>query len=368
MIKDVNFDVIGNLIHELRERYNLTQQQFADEIKVSKGAVCQWESGSGIKTEKLYDIAKFFNITVEELLEGKLNEEEEDNYFGRNYNLDDFDYFEEVTSENYANLLEYLKRCKNVIKRFMHLFELDQTNQITKKQSTEYAKLFRYFEKDWDYAQSIFMDSFVSTINDAVEELKETWGMNESSELDRMLYKLFYLKIKINPKSLLNYEEDDLAANEYLEIIGKERESNILTRLVYELKDEEKEHSLALKRLIEHGAVCLYTTEKIRSFEYNEISNETFESLEGNIKENVAIEERLDYLNKEMKTSHISNYYDPLSWKNFSESEFDFLEDKDLTSEIRDIIMLKDSDPKTYYKNLVKRDENKIITNNPQVN
>ena len=93
MLKDVNFDLVGSLIAKLREKYGLSQQEFAKEIGVSKGAVCQWEQGAGIKTENLYDIARYFNITVSELIDGQLFEEEDEDYFERNYNLDDFEYF-----------------------------------------------------------------------------------------------------------------------------------------------------------------------------------------------------------------------------------------------------------------------------------
>ena len=130
MIKDINFDLVGNLIAKLRERYGLSQQEFAKEIGVSKGAVCQWEQGSGIKTENLYDIAKYFNITVSELIDGQLIEEEDEDYFERNYNLDDFDRFDEVNDSNYDALLEYLKRCKNVIRRFMSLYPLHSLSFI----------------------------------------------------------------------------------------------------------------------------------------------------------------------------------------------------------------------------------------------
>ena len=58
MTKDVNFELVGNLIKSLREKNGLNQQEFAEKMGVTKGAVCQWEKGSGIKTENLYDIAK----------------------------------------------------------------------------------------------------------------------------------------------------------------------------------------------------------------------------------------------------------------------------------------------------------------------
>lgn len=39
-------------LKDLRERVGLTQQQLADRINVSKGAVCMWESGKSRPLKK----------------------------------------------------------------------------------------------------------------------------------------------------------------------------------------------------------------------------------------------------------------------------------------------------------------------------
>lgn len=355
MIKDINFDLVGNLVAKLRERYGLSQQEFAKEIGVSKGAVCQWEQGSGIKTENLYDIAKYFNITVSELLDGQLNEEEDDDYFERNYNLDDFEYFSEVTDSNYEDLLEYLKRCKNVIRRFMVLYPLHVDNKLTKKQSSEYRKMSHYFKVDYEYAEAIRMGMHIYSIDEAVEELTEFFEIKDKKELDYMLYKIFYLEIKINSLSLLNYEKGDFAISEYLELIGKERRDSLLTNLTEEMNDDEIEHSTAVKRLIEAGARCFFTRKHISSFEYNEVDEDVFKQLSG-ATPNRIIQDRYDFFKSEEKTNRILEMYDPYSWKNYTEDGYEYLIDIDTTNKIRDIVLLKDSDPKAYYKNLLERD------------
>lgn len=355
MIKDINFDLVGNLIAKLRERYGLSQQEFAKEIGVSKGAVCQWEQGSGIKTENLYDIAKYFNITVSELIDGQLIEEEDEDYFERNYNLDDFDRFDEVNDSNYDALLEYLKRCKNVIRRFMSLYPLHVENKLTKKQSSEYRKMAHYFKVDYEYAEAINMGMHIYSIDEAVEELTEFFEIKEKSELDYMLYKIFYLEMKINPVALLNYEKDDFVVNEYLELLGKEHRDGLLTNLVEEMSDEEIEHSLAIKRLIEAGARCFFTRKHISSFEYNEIDEDVFKQLSG-ATPNRIIQDRYDFFKNEEKTNRILEMYNPYSWKNYTKDGYEYLIDIETTNKIRDIVLLKDSDPKTYYRNLTERD------------
>ena len=66
----------ARLITELREKRNLSMQDVADRIGVSKTSVFKWENEqSKLTTENVLKISKFFNITVEELLQGKLKYE-----------------------------------------------------------------------------------------------------------------------------------------------------------------------------------------------------------------------------------------------------------------------------------------------------
>jgi len=354
MIKDINFDLVGNLILKLRETYGLSQQQFAEEIGVSKGAVCQWEKGMPFKTENLYDVARYFNITVSELIEGQLDEEDQD-YFERNYNLDDFDNFDEINESNYDDLLEYFKRCKNVIKRFMMLYPIHVQGKLTKKQSNEYNRLSRYFDVDYEYANAINIGMSIPSIDEAVEELTNFFEITDKKDLDYILFKLFYLKLKVRPISVLNYDKDNSATNEYLELIGKERCDELLTNFVNKATDDEIENSLPIRRLIEAGARCFFTPEHIHGYEYNEVDEDVFKQLT-NIAPNAIIQDRYDFFNKERYTNQILERYNPYSWKNYMKEGYEYLIDVETTNKIRDIVILKNSDPNTFYKNLISRD------------
>ena len=58
-------------LQELRKQKNLTQEELAEVLFVSRTAVSKWESGRGYPNiESLKLIAKFFNITIDELLSG----------------------------------------------------------------------------------------------------------------------------------------------------------------------------------------------------------------------------------------------------------------------------------------------------------
>ena len=69
-------------LQELRKQKGLTQEELAESLFVSRTAVSKWELGRGYPNlESLKDIAKFFSITIDELLSGSelLTVAEQDN-------------------------------------------------------------------------------------------------------------------------------------------------------------------------------------------------------------------------------------------------------------------------------------------------
>ena len=58
-------------LQELRRRRGLTQEEVAEELFVSRAAVSKWESGRGYPNiDSLKAIARFYGVTVDELLSG----------------------------------------------------------------------------------------------------------------------------------------------------------------------------------------------------------------------------------------------------------------------------------------------------------
>ena len=58
-------------LQELRKQKGITQFELAKSLYVSRTAISKWESGRGYPNiESLREIAKFFNISVDELLSG----------------------------------------------------------------------------------------------------------------------------------------------------------------------------------------------------------------------------------------------------------------------------------------------------------
>ena len=58
-------------LQELRKQKGITQEELAQELYVSRTAISKWESGRGYPNiDSLKAIAKFFSITIDELLSG----------------------------------------------------------------------------------------------------------------------------------------------------------------------------------------------------------------------------------------------------------------------------------------------------------
>ena len=59
----------GQKLQELRKKRGITQEELAQKLYVSRTAVSKWESGRGYPNiDSLREIAKFFCVTVDELL------------------------------------------------------------------------------------------------------------------------------------------------------------------------------------------------------------------------------------------------------------------------------------------------------------
>lgn len=65
----------NNLIKE-RKKQNLTQEDLAEKLNVSRQAVTKWESGKGYpEMDKIIELSKIFNCSIDDLLKGDIKEE-----------------------------------------------------------------------------------------------------------------------------------------------------------------------------------------------------------------------------------------------------------------------------------------------------
>ena len=65
-------------LKSLRNKKNISQQQLADELHISRSVIAKWETGIALPNDEyLCELAKYFDIKKEELIdkiEAKLNQ------------------------------------------------------------------------------------------------------------------------------------------------------------------------------------------------------------------------------------------------------------------------------------------------------
>ena len=59
-------------LQELRKQKNLTQEELAGDLFVSRTAISKWESGRGYPgIDSLKEISRYFSVSIDELLSGE---------------------------------------------------------------------------------------------------------------------------------------------------------------------------------------------------------------------------------------------------------------------------------------------------------
>lgn len=70
---------IGEFLKELRKEKELTQEQLADKLNVSRRTVSRWETGSNMPDlDILVELADFYDVDLRDIFNGKRREEKMD--------------------------------------------------------------------------------------------------------------------------------------------------------------------------------------------------------------------------------------------------------------------------------------------------
>ncbi len=70
---------VGAFLKELRKEKNITQEQLAEEMRVSRRTVSRWETGSNMPDlDILIDISEFYDVELREILDGERKNEQMD--------------------------------------------------------------------------------------------------------------------------------------------------------------------------------------------------------------------------------------------------------------------------------------------------
>ena len=70
---------IGAFLKELRKERNITQEQLADEMRVSRRTVSRWETGSNMPDlDILIDISEYYGVDLKDILNGQRKSDDMD--------------------------------------------------------------------------------------------------------------------------------------------------------------------------------------------------------------------------------------------------------------------------------------------------
>jgi len=108
-----------NRIKEIRKKLNLTQQKFAEELKVSRNNIAGYEAGKNLSDTAISLICSKFNINEEWLRTGKgemFNQE-------KNYSLDEFLRKRNATSLEIKFMKIYFSLEENIRKKIISDFK-----------------------------------------------------------------------------------------------------------------------------------------------------------------------------------------------------------------------------------------------------
>lgn len=365
----------GTLIEKLRKESNLTLQKLADALHVSKAAISQWEGGSGIKTEMLYELSKFFNISVHELINGKLDNESNTEYWKRNYNLSNYEFNDDISENNLDKLESYYRCIKQIKKEFFSLLPLWAENKLTESELEEFNYLKdNYFTFDNGYytALKIGLGTF-HFMNEQEEKdfVLETYAKFQNKtekELNWELSKLYGFKgdykgnrvcdsrsikaLELYLSILPQVLKDTLfMSNLEIEVEEEKEQSNGFSiskqKSKRPLTDEEIEQRLFFKIMINNG--CHYMQKRRRHSMY--IDEENINMLEGVIKEcDMQNNERFENDGLFIDFGGFSRLDVLQKWKFYSYAEYESMIDKKETERLFNLLNYKNDNPLKYYE------------------
>lgn len=115
----------GNVIRKLRERKNMSQDELAEQLNITRQAISRYENGDrGVNQDLLFQLASIFNVKIDEFFppinnnysKQKITKEEEFNLLKDTLKKKGFlDENEDLSEENYNRLIDFAKANKPFI-------------------------------------------------------------------------------------------------------------------------------------------------------------------------------------------------------------------------------------------------------------
>ena len=115
----------GSVIRKLRERKNMSQDELAEQLNITRQAISRYENGDrGVNQDLLFQLASIFNVKIDEFFpplnnnysKQKITKEEEFNLLKDTLKKKGFlNENEDLSEENYNRLIDFAKANKPFI-------------------------------------------------------------------------------------------------------------------------------------------------------------------------------------------------------------------------------------------------------------
>ena len=203
----------GEKIQKLRNRNKWTQEQLAEKLYVSRTAVSKWESGKGYPNiDSLKDIAKLFNITIDELLSSAeiidIAKKENTSNIKRTNNL--IYGLLDIISMLFIFLPLYAQRTEN----FVYSVSLISTNDISSIIKISYIIIFAILsligmaEIILNFIDNKKIQRIINAISLIVEAISILFfAMSRQTYLTAIIFIILIIKIAVIIKNISNKKD-----------------------------------------------------------------------------------------------------------------------------------------------------------------
>ena len=187
---EINF---GRNLNILRSRNNMSQQELADKIHVTRQTISIWERGEG-KPDIYYvnDICKIFNVSMDEMVCGNVMQSKIHEIYEQDYDYDEIDYIKGIGTKGFYTIID------DDIQEFFPIIRIDFTRIMVialalKKSGYTVTEVFDngfsvYIDTDeaalkFHHVMYDIIDSFIHHDSDFIEE-KSKLISNDVSDVE----------------------------------------------------------------------------------------------------------------------------------------------------------------------------------------
>ena len=358
---NLDYEKMGKLIEKLRNEFNMTVAELAKAMDVSSVSVTQWENGKKrCSIQNITKLAEFFNITVEEIIEGKLHNEGSLDYLKRNFDLEPFNVDELIEKKKINRLYEYFRRCVSIKCRYWWLLPRWSRDELTEGEKEEFNFIKQYIQLDTRVFNGKYKPQDFNDIINGAEDLslkecvKEYFenleGLSEEAR-DWEISKLIDYRFDIKAPEVIELGDTDCAALMF-NLCNQQYKDELVALNIKGKTSQDLTDNEPICSLIWSGGNCVY---RFMGYAYNVWDEELLDYIEGKVVEDTDRTNAWEYCirpgyNFAGKTQ-IYDYVD--EWKTMPYEEYQKTIMKKKTRYIDDLGAIKYYNPELFYKTLL---------------